>query len=133
MILWTTTIPNILNKTILKSRYDRNNKTSHKLYGFQTDICLTILFWFSVVKLQPENRPQLRYVDHNCSNIQLNWWQHSYKKLWWLKYGWQTIKAIRSWCEVQPYQIRTANWLELYRIRSIRIANISFISSLKIS
>ncbi len=58
----------------------------------------TILFWFFVAKLQPENHPQLRYFERNVSNIQPNWGQHSYNKLGWLKYRWQTVKDSRSGC-----------------------------------
>ncbi len=53
-------------------------------------------------------------------------------KLWWLKYGWQTIKVIRSGCEVPPTQICTAvnaNWLELC---SNRIVDLSYSALLEL-
>ncbi len=62
------------------------------------------LFFYHVSARKSLHYFELTHVC-NCSNIQPNWWkQHSYNKLWRLKYGWQTVKAIRSGCAVKPTQ-----------------------------
>ncbi len=75
-------------------------------------------------------------MKFNCSNIQPNRWQHSYNKLWWVKFEWQPIKDSRSGCEVLSNHIRitvNGDHPELCSFRYIRIVDISYTALLELS
>ncbi len=58
--------------TLMFSQTFRHVCSFSRLFFKFPDFCpmSSILLQFLVVKLQPENRRQLRYFDFNCSNIQ---------------------------------------------------------------